>query len=81
MFLIEVSQLHFPFKIMFQLHLFHEGFFYAFCAGSDLKGRRGSNALPTDQGLTLCSDNAYGRFGTAVAILDFNRDAVMDIGK
>jgi hypothetical protein len=49
--------------------------------GSDLKGRRGSNALPTEQGLTLCSDNGYGRFGAAVAILDFNRDGIMDIGK
>ena len=40
-----------------------------------------SGDITADQGIAVCSPNDYGRFGTAVAMLDFNRDGVMDIGK
>jgi hypothetical protein len=29
----------------------------------------------------VCSPSNHGRFGTAAAILDFNRDGVMDVGR
>ena len=52
---------------------------FFFIPGSDLLGISGD--ITADQGIAICSPNDYGRFGTAVAMLDFNRDGVMDMGK
>ena len=52
---------------------------FFFISGSNLLGISGD--ITADQGIAVCSPNDYGRFGTAVAMLDFNRDGVMDIGK